>query len=310
MKAGQNAPDGYLDSVGRYLDEIGCFPLLTKQDEQRLGKTITEGREAQRALAKGEKLTAKRKRDLERSVSAGEKATVEFVTANLRLVVSIAKRYQWSGLPLLDLIQDGNIGLTHAVEKFDWSLGFKFSTYATWWIRQAIGRAVENLSRTVRIPSHVGDEVRLIRKFQREIEEETGHRPTISELAEAVGMSAEHITMVLRFDSEPASLDAGIGEEGVTPLSDVVGDPSATDSFATVDSRDEVMRLVSGLKKNELEVVIMRYGLDGNGPRTLDEVGRQLGCTRENVRLTLLNATTKMRERMEAGPRPNEPVAV
>jgi DNA-directed RNA polymerase sigma subunit (sigma70/sigma32) len=149
--------------LGLYLDEAGSFPLLTKADEMRLGQLIQEGQAAQTELDEGSKLTAKRRRELTRQVEAAADATTEFINANLRLVVSVARKYQWSGLPLNDLIQEGNLGLIHAVEKFDWRKGFKFSTYATWWIRQAIGRAVENTAHTVRVPAHVGDEIRRAR---------------------------------------------------------------------------------------------------------------------------------------------------
>lgn len=295
MKAGQDVLEGRgPDLVGLYLDEIGRFPLLTKDDEQRLGRAIVEGRKARSELAAGKKLSAKRKRDLSSVAGQGDAATEEFVNCNLRLVISIAKRYRWSGIPLLDLVQEGNIGLAHAVEKFDWRLGFKFSTYATWWIRQAIGRAIENTSRTVRLPAHVGDEVKLIRKLQREIEEETGRQPSLNELAEIVNMSVDHVTMLLRADAEPASLDAGIGEDGTASLFDVVADVSAGDGFSAVDASDQVARLVSVLQDLELQVVSLRYGLDGGGPRTLVEVGRLLGCSNENVRQILRRAEAKM----------------
>jgi len=145
------------DLLGLYLDEAGSFPLLTKADEMRLGQIIQEGQTAQAALDSGERIPPSERRRLRKQVAAAEEATTQFINANLRLVVSVARKYQWSGLPLGDLIQEGNLGLIHAVEKFDWRKGFKFSTYATWWIRQAIGRAVENTAHTVRVPAHVGD---------------------------------------------------------------------------------------------------------------------------------------------------------
>jgi DNA-directed RNA polymerase sigma subunit (sigma70/sigma32) len=153
------------DLLGLYLDEAGSFPLLTKADEMRLGQIIQEGQAAQATLGSGEKLSSKQRRELRRKMAAGEDATTQFINANLRLVVSVARKYQWSGLPLGDLIQEGNLGLIHAVEKFDWRKGFKFSTYATWWIRQSIGRAVENTAHTVRVPAHVGDEIRRARRL-------------------------------------------------------------------------------------------------------------------------------------------------
>ena len=146
------------DLLGLYLDEAGSFPLLTKADEMRLGQVIQAAQAAREELESGSDLTPKRKKELRKTILAGEDATTQFINSNLRLVVSVARKYQWSGLPLSDLIQEGNLGLIHAVEKFDWRKGFKFSTYATWWIRQSIGRAIENTAHTVRIPAHVGDE--------------------------------------------------------------------------------------------------------------------------------------------------------
>ena len=175
------------DLLGLYLDEAGSFPLLTKADEMRLGQIIQEGQAAQATLARDEKLTAKMRRDLRKQVAAAEKATTQFINANLRLVVSVARKYQWSGLPLGDLIQEGNLGLIHAVEKFDWRKGFKFSTYATWWIRQSIGRAVENTAHTVRVPAHVGDEIRRARRLQAEMEVRLGRPPTLCRAGRSPG---------------------------------------------------------------------------------------------------------------------------
>src|ERR1700685_3442896 len=191
------------DLLGLYLDEAGSFPLLTKADEMRLGQVIQEGQAAKAALGTTEKLTAKQRRDLQKQVGAAEEATTQFINANLRLVVSVARKYQWSGLPLGDLIQEGNLGLIHCVEKFDWRKGFKFSTYATWWIRQSIGRAVENTAHTVRVPAHVGDEIRRARRLQAEIEVRIGRPPTLVELAEALGMTESALAELFRYDSDP-----------------------------------------------------------------------------------------------------------
>ncbi|HXW79844.1 MAG TPA: sigma-70 family RNA polymerase sigma factor, partial [Acidimicrobiales bacterium] len=158
------------DLLGLYLDEAGSFPLLTKADEMRLGQVIQAAQAAREELDSGTNLTSRHKKELRKAIAAGEDATTQFINSNLRLVVSVARKYQWSGLPLSDLIQEGNLGLIHAVEKFDWRKGFKFSTYATWWIRQSIGRAIENTAHTVRIPAHVGDEIRRARRVQGELE--------------------------------------------------------------------------------------------------------------------------------------------
>src|SRR5581483_1179233 len=221
------------DLLGLYLDEAGSFPLLTKADEMRLGQVIQQGQAAQAELdraaagagsgsAAGVKLTAAQRRQLRKQVAEAEAATSQFINANLRLVVSVARKYQWSGLPLGDLIQEGNLGLIHAVEKFDWRKGFKFSTYATWWIRQAIGRAVENTAHTVRVPAHVGDEIRRARRLQGEMEVRLGRPATLAELAEAMGTTEAGIAELFRYDTDPMSLDVAVGEDGDTSLGDLV----------------------------------------------------------------------------------------
>src|ERR1700761_364489 len=224
------------DLLGLYLDEAGSFPLLTKADEMRLGQTIQEGQAAAEQLASGAKLTARQRRELRKQVGAAADATTEFINANLRLVVSVARKYQWSGLPLGDLIQEGNLGLIHAVEKFDWRKGFKFSTYATWWIRQAIGRAIENTAHTVRVPAHVGDEIRRARRLQSELESANGRPPTLLEVAQAMGTTEADLAELFRYDSDPMSLDVSVGEDGDTSLGDLVGNRSAESPFEAVAS--------------------------------------------------------------------------
>src|SRR5438874_4930956 len=177
------------DLVRLYLDDIGRYPLLTKDDEVRLAQTIERGHEAAAELASGQKLTPARKRTLRRTVREGQDAHLQFVNSNLRLVVSLAKRYQGSDLPLLDLIQEGNLGLIHAVEKFDWRRGFKFSTYATWWIRQAIGRGTDNTARTIRLPVHQGDHVRRLQRLRNDLEGRLGRSATLAELAAEMDMT-------------------------------------------------------------------------------------------------------------------------
>src|SRR2546429_1917071 len=206
------------DLARLHRDEIGRHPLLTKDDEVRLARLIEDGREARAELESGAKLTPARRRQRRRTIAAADAATQEFVNANLRLVVSIAKRYQAADLPLLDLIQEGNLGLIHAVEKFDWRKGFKFSTYATWWIRQAIGRGIDNTARTIRLPSHAEDLVRLVRKARRELEDSLGRAATTEELAQDLGMSEEQVNEILTFASTPASLSSPIGEDGESQL--------------------------------------------------------------------------------------------
>src|ERR1035437_5513648 len=185
------------DLVRLYLDEVGRYPLLTKDDEARLGQLVQAGQEAKATLDSPSTLPPGQRRALARAVRAGEKAAENFVKANLRLVVSIASKYQWSGLPLLDLVQEGNLGLIHAVEKFDWRKGFKFSTYATWWIRQSIGRGIDNSSRTIRLPVHAGDQVRRLLRIRAHLEGEIGRTPTVDELSDAMQLPADVIGELL-----------------------------------------------------------------------------------------------------------------
>jgi RNA polymerase sigma factor (sigma-70 family) len=289
------------DLLGLYLDEAGSFPLLTKADEMRLGQLIQEGQAAQALLASGECISARRRRELRRAVSAAERASAEFINANLRLVVSVARKYQWSGLPLGDLIQEGNLGLIHAVEKFDWRKGFKFSTYATWWIRQAIGRAIENTAHTVRVPAHVGDEIRRARRLQNELEAANGRPPTLLEVAQAMGMSETGLAELLRYDADPMSLDVTVGEDGDTSLGDLVVNQSAESPFeAVADSLlpAQIEGFLSRLPDHEREVLWLRYGLDRGEPRTQGEVGAMLNLTAERVRRIERDAILKLRRHL------------
>ncbi len=212
------------DLVRLYLTDIGQYPLLTKDDEVRLAQQIEAGTEAREELEASENPTAARKRELRRSSRQGEEAERTFVQSNLRLVVSIAKKYQASGLPLLDLIQEGNLGLMHAVEKFDWRKGFKFSTYATWWIRQAITRGIANTGRTIRLPVHAGDTLARLQKARARLELKYGRPATLTELAAEVEMPEDKVTEALRFAAEPLSLSEPLREDGDAELGDVVED--------------------------------------------------------------------------------------
>jgi RNA polymerase sigma factor (sigma-70 family) len=289
------------DLLGLYLDEAGSFPLLTKADEMRLGQIIQEGQGAKDQLDADDKIPVRQRRQLQRQVRDAEAASAQFVNANLRLVVSVARKYQWSGLPLGDLIQEGNLGLIHAVEKFDWRKGFKFSTYATWWIRQAIGRAIENTAHTVRVPAHVGDEIRRARRLQSELEAANGRPPSLLEVAQGMGMSETELAELLRYDADPMSLDVSVGEDGDTSLGDLVVNQSAESPFESVAGAllpKEVEGFLSRLPDNEREVLWLRYGLDRGEPRTQGEVGEMLKLTAERVRRIERDAIIKLRRHL------------
>jgi len=287
------------DLVRLYLTDIGQYPLLTKDDEVRLAQTIEGGRSAELDLAtKIKDLTPAKRRELKRKIQTGEQAQQTFVQSNLRLVVSIAKKYQASGLPLLDLIQEGNLGLMHAVEKFDWRKGFKFSTYATWWIRQAITRGIANTGRTIRLPVHAGDTLARVQKAQARLELKFGRPATLAELGAEVEMPEDKLIEALRFRAEPLSLSEPLREDGDAELGDVVEDRSAESPFevaATSLLPDEINRLLSPLDEREREILRLRFGLDRGEPRTLEEVGEHFNLTRERIRQIEARAMSKLR---------------
>ena len=287
------------DLVRLYLTDIGQYPLLTKEDEVRLAKDIETGRTGRRELdVKGKDLTATRRRELRRIIRLGEDAKQAFVESNLRLVVSIAKKYQASGLPLLDLIQEGNLGLIHAVEKFDWRKGFKFSTYAKWWIRQAITRGIANTGRTIRLPVHAGDTLARVQKAQARLELKLGRQATLSELGREVELPEDKLVEALRFRSEPLSLSEPLREDGDAELGDVVEDRSAESPFevaATSLLPVEITRLLAPLDEREREILRLRFGLDRGEPRTLEEVGEHFHLTRERIRQIEARAMSKLR---------------
>lgn len=288
------------DLVRLYLTDIGQYPLLNKDDEVRLAQLIEKGVAAKESLesARARDFSGPQRRRLQRAQREGARAERTFVQSNLRLVVSIAKKYQASGLPLLDLIQEGNLGLMHAVEKFDWRKGFKFSTYATWWIRQAITRGIANTGRTIRLPVHAGDTLARLQKARSRLELKYGRPATLGELAVEVDMPEQKVTEALRFAAEPLSLSEPLREDSDAELGDVVEDRAAESPFevaATTLLPSEITRLLSPLDEREREILKLRYGLDRGEPRTLEEVGEHFQLTRERIRQIEARAMSKLR---------------
>lgn len=286
------------DLVRLYLNDIGRHALLTKDDEARLAQAAEAGRAAQAELDGADGITEARKRELRRLIRQGDTATETFVNANLRLVVSVAKRYQAADLPRLDLVQEGNLGLIRAVEKFDWRKGFKFSTYATWWIRQAITRGIANSGRTIRLPVHAGDLLARVTKARGRLQQQLGRRPTVAELAADLQTDEEKIIEILRHAAEPLSLSEPLREHADAELGDLVEDRSAVspcDAAAAATLGDELTKILLVLHDREREILRLRYGLDRGEPRTLDEVGEHFSLTRERIRQIEVRAMTKLR---------------
>ena len=293
---------GDADLLRMYLNEIGRHQLLTRDDEQRMGTVIEAGRRAARDLAAADAgaLPPDAEEELRAQRAAGEQAGTAFVEANLRLVVSIAKRYQSSGLPLLDLVQEGNMGLIHALEKFDFGRGFKFSTYATWWVRQAITRAVANTARTIRLPVHAGETVTRVQRAKAHLEAELGRSPRVEELAAECDLACDRVAEALRLAPHPASLFEPLSAEGDHTLADVIQDPDAVtaiDQIIAASLPAHVARLLGTLGDDERKVVSLRYGFDRGQPRTLAEVGGICGLSAEGVRQVERRALAKLRLR-------------
>ena len=293
--------DGWDEMVKQYLDEIGTHTLLTADEEIELAKVIAEGQQAAKMLASGRK-----RRDideLEETVDRGKDAKARFIQANLRLVVSIAKRYTASGIPFLDLIQEGNLGLIRAVEKYDWKKGFKFSTYATWWIRQAINRAIADKGRTIRAPVHVTDTIARVQQAEAHLFARTGKMPSIDELAEETGIIRKRVEEAIKIAPEPLSLFDPVGEDGAV-VADFIEDRDVASPFeiaATGIRRRRVEELITKLNGREQRVLSLRYGLDDGIPRTLDQVGQHFGLTRERIRQIEAKALAKLRHPANPG---------
>jgi RNA polymerase primary sigma factor len=288
-----------VDDLRLYLEAAGAEPLLTKETEVDLAIAIEHGKEAERRLASGRIRSDKSKRKLREDRRRAERARRRFILANLRLVVSIAKKYQGQGLPLLDLIQEGNIGLMRGVELFDWRRGFKFSTYATWWIRQAITRAIADRGRQIRIPVHVHERIRKVRQVRERLAQQTGREPTPEEIAGAAGVRVEDLAgLEVAARREPRSLQEPVGED--TELVDLVAlveDESPVDAVEDALLREEIGEAVqTALEPLEREVVVLRYGLGTGHPLSLREVAEMVGVSAETVRKVERIALNKLRE--------------
>jgi RNA polymerase primary sigma factor len=288
-----------IDDLRLYLEAAGAEPLLTKEEEVELAMAIEHGKEAEERLGSGRIRSDATKRKLRETIRKAERARKRFILANLRLVVSIAKKYQGQGLPLLDLIQEGNIGLMRGVELFDWRRGFKFSTYATWWIRQAITRAIADRGRSIRIPVHVHERIRKVRQTKERLTQQTGKEPTPEELASEAGLPVEALDQLeVASRQEPRSLHEPVGED--TELGDLVAlvqDEDPVDSVEDAMLREEIGVAVDAtLEPLEQEVITHRYGLGTGRPMSLREVAEHVGVSAETVRKVERNALLKLRE--------------
>ena len=290
------------DPVRMYLKEIGKVPLLTADQEVALATAMTAGREAEERLdeaeANGETLPAEELAQLKKQVKAGERAKQQLAEANLRLVVSIAKRYVGRGMLFLNLIQEGNLGLIKAVEKFDYTKGYKFSTYATWWIRQAITRAIADQARTIRIPVHMVETINKVIRVSRQLLQELGHDPSPEEISEEMNMPVDKVREILKIAQEPVSLETPIGEEEDSHLGDFIPDeaasePSEAASFTLL--KEQLVDVLSTLTPREEKVLKLRFGIEDGRTRTLEEVGKEFNVTRERIRQIEAKALRKLR---------------
>ena len=285
------------DLVRIYLREIGRVPLLTAEDEVELAKTIEAGLFAEEKLTGGFPMLGAVHGDLVLLVGEGVRAKQRLIEANLRLVVSIAKRYIGRGLVFLDLIQEGNLGLIRAVEKFDYTRGYKFSTYATWWIRQAITRAIADQARTIRVPVHMVETINKLARVQRQLHQELGREASTDEIAAEMGLEPERVAEIQRIAQEPVSLQSPIGEEE-SDLGDFIEDADAVvpiEAAAFIMLQDQLERVLCELAEREQRIIQLRFGLTDGHPRTLEEVGREFGVTRERIRQIESKTLAKLR---------------
>lgn len=291
------------DPVRMYLKEIGKVSLLTAAEEVDLAMKIEAGVEAMAQLDASEEeggvpLERRERRRLSRIEQVGLDAKQQLIEANLRLVVSIAKRYVGRGMLFLDLIQEGNLGLIRAVEKFDYTKGFKFSTYATWWIRQAITRAIADQARTIRIPVHMVETINKLVRIQRQLLQSLGREPTFEEIAEEMGLTPERVREIQKISQEPVSLETPIGEEEDSQLGDFIEDDAAVvppDAASFSMLQEQLAKTLEGLAERERKVITLRFGLEDGHPRTLEEVGREFGVTRERIRQIESKTLAKLR---------------
>jgi RNA polymerase primary sigma factor len=291
------------DSVRAYLKQIGKVALLNAEEEVELAKRIEAGLYAAEQVHRAEdvtnKLSAQLRRDLRWIVRDGERAKHHLLEANLRLVVSLAKRYTGRGMPFLDLIQEGNLGLIRVVEKFDYTKGFKFSTYATWWVRQAITRAMADQARTIRIPVHMMEMINKLGRIQRELLQDLGREPTPEELAKEMDITPEKVLEIQHYAREPISLDQTIGNEGDSQLGDFIEDSQAVvavDAISFTLLQEHLQSVLATLSEREASIIRLRFGLTGGPPRTLDEIGHLHGVSRERIRQIESKTMAKLRQ--------------
>jgi RNA polymerase primary sigma factor len=293
------------DSVHTYLKSIGRRSLLTAEEEVELAKRIEAGLFAEYKLETERKLSARNRADLEAVAEDGRRAKAHMLEANLRLVVSVAKKYSDRGLSLLDVVQEGNLGLIRAVEKFDYTKGYKFSTYAMWWIRQAIQRGFADSARTIRLPVHVLEMLSKLSRVERDMHQRLGREPTPEELAVELDRTPDQIEELLRTSRQPISLDSTIGEDGETSIGDLIEDVDAPEAGELVDRQlmaDQLRHALDALTPREATIMSMRFGLYDGNPHTLDEIGKALGLTRERIRQLEKQSLSKLRHPSRAQP--------
>jgi len=286
------------DTIGLYLKEVSRIPLLTAEEEVELAQRIERGRMAREELAKGN-VSPKRRAELRKLIEDGWAAREHLITANSRLVISVAKKYMGRGVPFLDLIQEGNIGLIRATKKFDYRRGHKFSTYATWWIRQAVTRAIADQGRTIRVPVHMGDQINKLLRVQHQLTQKLGREPTVEELAEALGIPPRKVENMIQVARRPLSLETPTDDEEDSVLGDFIEDEEAPppDETATYNLlREQLNEILSTLPPREVRILQLRYGLLDGQPYTLEEVGRKMGVTRERVRQIEAQALSRLRQ--------------